>query len=168
MSETASNPRTAQRSCGADLTHPLARLALLVHTRVTAVADRHGLTPMQARLLALLTDGPCRMTALAQDLGVEKPALTGLVDRAAARDLVRREPVPGDRRATQVVVTPAGASACDAFHAELATCLDDVVATLPPPDRTRYDACTRTIVTAADPQPAPAPVRPLPTDRTPP
>jgi DNA-binding MarR family transcriptional regulator len=45
------------------------------------------------------------MTELARCCGVEKAALTGLVDRAERRGLAERTPVPGDRRALRVTLT---------------------------------------------------------------
>lgn len=111
--------------------HPLARLSVLVHRQVTEVAERNGLTPMQARMLSILTAEPRRMADLALGLGIEKAALTGLVDRAESRGLVVRGPVPGDRRAVQLTVTDAGAAAAAAFHRQLDETLDALVDTLP-------------------------------------
>ncbi|GLJ80857.1 hypothetical protein GCM10017586_25400 [Microbacterium imperiale] len=44
-------------------------------------AEANSLTPMQARVLGLLSHGPVRVA----DLDIEKMALTGLVDRAEAK-----------------------------------------------------------------------------------
>ncbi|QIK84407.1 MarR family winged helix-turn-helix transcriptional regulator [Sanguibacter sp. HDW7] len=128
--------------------HPLAQLAVIVTAEVGTVADRNGLTPMQARMLGLLVHGPRRMAELAQNLGVEKAALTGLVDRAESRGLVARESVPGDRRSTQVIITDAGAAASVAFYAQLNVTLDRMIATLPAADRPTFTTWTSAIVAA--------------------
>src|SRR6266498_4937683 len=77
----------------------LVQLSRLVQGAFARIADRHHLTPVQARLLCVLARGPRGMTDLARCCGVEKAALTGLVDRAERRGLAERAPVPGDRRA---------------------------------------------------------------------
>ncbi|MFD3543834.1 MarR family winged helix-turn-helix transcriptional regulator [Streptomyces sp. NPDC058662] len=72
-----------------------------------SAASRHGLTSTQAKVLAQL-DGPMPMRALAVLLVCDASNVTGIVDRLEARDLVRREPDPADRRVKNVVATDAG------------------------------------------------------------
>ncbi|GAA1654350.1 MarR family winged helix-turn-helix transcriptional regulator [Georgenia ruanii] len=127
---------------------PLAQLAIVVHTEVVAIAERLGLTPMQGRMLGLLARGPLRMNELAQRLGVEKAAATGLVDRAEARGLVAREAIPGDRRSIHVAVTDAGTSACSEFYERLHLALDAMIATLPEADRDTFTSWTQAVVGA--------------------
>ena len=91
-----------------DVAAELVQLTMLVQAIYARVAERHDLTPVQARLLCQLLDGPRGMAELARCFGVEKAALTGLTDRAERRGLARRSPVAGDRRALQVTLTDAG------------------------------------------------------------
>jgi DNA-binding MarR family transcriptional regulator len=93
---------------GADVASGLLQLTTLVQAIYACVSERHDLTPVQARLLCVLLDGPRGMAELAHCFGVEKAALTGLMDRAERRGLARRSPVPGDRRALQATLTDAG------------------------------------------------------------
>ncbi|MGZ9929024.1 MarR family winged helix-turn-helix transcriptional regulator [Streptomyces sp. NC-S4] len=72
-----------------------------------AAAAQHGLTSTQARVLAQL-DGPVPMRGLATLLVCDASNVTGIVDRLEARELVRREPDPADRRVKNVVATDAG------------------------------------------------------------
>ncbi|MFJ3925315.1 MarR family winged helix-turn-helix transcriptional regulator [Streptomyces sp. NPDC090022] len=72
-----------------------------------AAAAHHGLTSTQARVLAQL-DGPLPMRGLAALLVCDASNVTGIVDRLEARELVRREPDPSDRRVKNVVATDAG------------------------------------------------------------
>lgn len=78
----------------------------------------------QYRLLAFLSGGPERATALAKRLDVSPPSLTALVDGAVARQLVERLTAEEDRRSVRHVITPIGAEALakadDAVSARLA------------------------------------------------
>jgi DNA-binding MarR family transcriptional regulator len=59
------------------------------------------------------------MAQLARVLHLDKSSITGLVDRAEGRGLVRRTAVPGDGRAVHVVLTPKGEKLAQAFAAEV-------------------------------------------------
>src|SRR6185437_15454430 len=78
------------------------------------------------------------MAELAQCFGVEKAALTGLMDRAERRGLAQRSAVPGDRRALRVTLTEAGRQAATAFHAEMSAELDRLISPLAPQDREHF------------------------------
>lgn len=129
----------------------LVRLAVVLTGAVARVAEEHELTPMQGRLLCGLAERPQRMMELAQLLGVEKAALTGLVDRAERRGLVSRATVPGDRRAVQVALTDDGGAAMRAFEAGVAAALDELLAPLPAPDRAVFRRMVSTIVAGRPP-----------------
>ncbi|MEV7324205.1 MarR family transcriptional regulator [Streptomyces sp. NPDC093970] len=86
----------------------LAQLSFLVQAALGAVAAEHGLSVVQLRLLGVLRDRTPGMQELAHHLGLDKSSMTGLVDRAERRDLVRRSPSPHDKRSTLVSVTPEG------------------------------------------------------------
>ncbi|WP_224386489.1 MarR family winged helix-turn-helix transcriptional regulator [Pseudonocardia sp. ICBG1293] len=128
--------------------HPLGKLSVLVRARVVTVAERHGLTAMQGRLLGLIDSGPRPMAELSRELGIEKATLTGLVGRAESRGLVVREVVPENRRSTRVRLTPHGAATAGAFYRELADSFDAVLGVLPPEDRDRFTDCTLMLVEA--------------------
>jgi DNA-binding MarR family transcriptional regulator len=121
-----------------DAASELIQLTSLVQAIYARVSERHDLTPVQARLLCVLLDGPRGMAELAHYFGVEKAALTGLMDRAERRGLARRSPVPGDRRALQVTLTDAGHRAADAFHAEIGAELSRLISSLAPLDREHF------------------------------
>jgi DNA-binding MarR family transcriptional regulator len=118
----------------------LIRLAFLVQAAFARTSERHGLTPVQARLLCVLAGGPRGMAELAGILGVEKAALTGLVDRVERRGLAERTAVPGDRRALRVTLTGAGQQAAAAFHHAVSAELDELAAALPAAERARFGA----------------------------
>jgi DNA-binding MarR family transcriptional regulator len=68
-----------------------------------------GRNPTQVHLLHILgCQGPLKMIDLGQHLGVTARNVTKLVDALEEEGLVRREDVPGDRRAVLVQLTEAG------------------------------------------------------------
>ena len=134
----AGAPHTAADGTAPDVAAGLIQITGLVQGIWARIAQRHDLTPVQARLLCVLLGGPRGMAELAQCFGVEKAALTGLMDRAERRGLARRSPVPGDRRAVRVTLTEAGRRAAAAFHAEVSAELGRLVATLAPHDREHF------------------------------
>jgi DNA-binding MarR family transcriptional regulator len=94
----------------------LIRLARVVQEVFARKSAEHGLTATQARLLCVLSEGPRGMGELASILGVEKTAMTGLVDRIELHSLVERTAVPGDRRACRVRLTARGQKVASAVH----------------------------------------------------
>ncbi|MGH3206044.1 MAG: MarR family winged helix-turn-helix transcriptional regulator [Streptosporangiaceae bacterium] len=136
----------AAGGAGADVAGGLLQLAAAVQAIYARVSERHDLTPVQARLLCVLLDGPRGMAELARCFGVEKAALTGLMDRAERRGLARRSPVPGDRRALQATLTDTGRRAAAAFHTEVGAELGRLVAPLAPADREHFRAALAEII----------------------
>jgi DNA-binding MarR family transcriptional regulator len=67
-------------------------------------------------LLLLLANGHASPGQLAQTLAVAPPKITALVDRLAARALVRRQRSAADGRATDVLLTPAGRALAQRAH----------------------------------------------------
>lgn len=126
----------------------LVRLSFLVQRVFARTAERHGLTPVQAKLLCVLASRPRGMAELAGILGVEKAALTGLVDRVERRGLAERTAVPGDRRALQVALTGSGRQAAAAFHSAVSAELDELAASLPAAERARFGASLNRLTAA--------------------
>ncbi len=102
MSDTATHTPTKLQ-----LLELLAAIGTAQWREFAAAAAQHGLTSTQARVLAQL-DGPVPMRGLATLLVCDASNVTGIVDRLEARELVRREPDPADRRVKNVVATDAG------------------------------------------------------------
>ncbi len=75
------------------------------------LVEREGFPIAWLDVLAQLYDAPdngLRMQELEERSLFTRSGLTRLVDRIEAAGLVRREPVPGDRRGVRVVLTPEG------------------------------------------------------------
>jgi DNA-binding MarR family transcriptional regulator len=84
-------------------------LAMEQRGRMLAVSASAELTPPQVFALLALTPGePAPMSSLAGLLRCDASNVTGLVDRLAARGLVRREAAPHDRRVRHLVLTESG------------------------------------------------------------
>ena len=82
-------------------------------------AEQHGLTPAQACVLGRLTR-PWGMSELATVLGCDASNITQIIVRLEARDLVRRETGPHDRRSRQIVRTPEGGARYAEFEGSFA------------------------------------------------
>jgi DNA-binding MarR family transcriptional regulator len=106
-----------------DLSDEVGDLLHRVNRRIRAVANLDleplGITSAQARALRTLarSDGPIRMSELADRLRVARRSATSVIDELAERGLVDRRADPSDRRAVDVEVTPAGWSMLDRIDA---------------------------------------------------
>jgi len=86
----------------------LAQLSFVIQGMLERRAAEHDLSVIQTRLLGVLRDRQPTMNELARLLGLDKSSVTGLVDRAERRGLVRRAPSAADRRAVLVSLTEDG------------------------------------------------------------
>lgn len=93
-----------------------------------------------ASVLNTLRDGPRRVTELAAAQNVAQPTMTVAVQRLEARGLVRRERAADDRRATNVVLTDAGAAKLAGRHAARAAALQERLAALSDDERAALQA----------------------------
>lgn len=109
----------------------IARLAKMLDV---VLADA-GTSVPQYRLLAFLSGGRERASALARMLEVSPPSLTALVDHSVAKGLVERHAAEGDRRAVHHVLTPAGEAALDDADAAIVEHLGHLLQTLDLPRR---------------------------------
>lgn len=86
----------------------LAQTAFAVTALLTQAAAAHDLSLTQLRMLAILRDHQPRVADLAAHLGLERSSVSGLVDRAVQRGLVKREASVDDARAVRLSLTDAG------------------------------------------------------------
>jgi DNA-binding MarR family transcriptional regulator len=77
------------------------------------------------------------MSRLADHLGLERSTLSGLVDRAERRNLLRRTPNRTDGRAVDVVLTAEGARLARRLEAEVRSSLAPMTASLTPAEQRR-------------------------------
>ncbi|HEY6481220.1 MAG TPA: MarR family transcriptional regulator [Streptosporangiaceae bacterium] len=94
------------------------------------------ITPSHLRALRVLRrHGPMRLSGLSDHLHIAARSATEVVDGLEARDLAKRRPDPGDRRATLVEVTEHGASVLDAIRAARGSEAERAFGRLSPADR---------------------------------
>ena len=87
----------------------LLQLLLQSKHRIHTIADRHGLSAMQAHALSLLDGHPMSMSELGVSLGCDASNVTGIVDRLEAQGLLERQIDPTDRRVKHITISTKGA-----------------------------------------------------------
>ncbi len=100
-----------------------------------AACARLDLGRSDLRALNLLEHGPVGASALADQLGLTRSAVTALIDRLVHAGFVARAAVPGDRRATAVELMPATWQAFAEVYRPLGKRVAAAVAALPEPER---------------------------------
>jgi DNA-binding MarR family transcriptional regulator len=145
-------PSDAAKDPAPDAATGLVQLSGLVQGLYARISQRHDLTPVQAKLLCILAEGPRGMAELAHCFGVEKAALTGLVDRVERRGLAKRMPVRGDRRALHVALTEAGHRSATAFHDEVTAELEHLLSSLSKREREQFRQAIAVIIAACGAQ----------------
>lgn len=114
---------------------------------LSRVAADHDLSLTQLRVLAILRDRRPGMTELADHLGLEKSTVSGLVDRAEKRGLVRRAATPEDGRAIEVSLTAQGEELAKVVQARVAHVLTPLLGALAPPGRRQLQALLERMLT---------------------
>lgn len=127
----ATSPATERDVETATALLEVSRLLMGVTLRAVAAAPVPLTVPQHRVLVAVSTEGPMRVGALADDLGVNQSNASRIVDRLEGQGLVRREADEEDGRASLVVLTPAGRDVLGAVHEHRLAALVDVVSTLP-------------------------------------
>jgi DNA-binding MarR family transcriptional regulator len=120
------------------------RLLASLHPGLTA-----KLTPTKVRALDVLAEqGGARIGELADRVGVDETTATRMVDRLEEMGVAERRSVAGDRRATVVGLTPAGAELVAELAARRQAFFCDVLAGLDPTERTELVRLTAKAATA--------------------
>jgi DNA-binding MarR family transcriptional regulator len=94
-------------------------------------AAAHGLTGVQAQVLAVLRDRTTSMRTLARVMRCEPSNITGIIDRLEARGLVERRPDPADRRVKLLAITDTGRDLAQRVRADLHFAADPLAALTP-------------------------------------
>jgi DNA-binding MarR family transcriptional regulator len=100
-------------------------------------------------MLGILRDRHPTINELAGFLQLDKSSVTGLVDRAEDRGLVRRRPSPTDGRSVRVGITTAGRELVDRATVDFEREIADLVTALTPGQLGRLSV-TATVIVAAD------------------
>jgi DNA-binding MarR family transcriptional regulator len=131
------------------LVDALAQLTFTIQGALGRIAAAYDLSIVQARLLGILRDRHPTVKELAGFLQLDKSSVTGLVDRAEDRGLVRRAPSSTDGRSVRVGITAAGQGLIDRATADFEREIADLVTDLTPAQCERLSV-TATAIVAAD------------------
>ena len=126
----------------------LAQLSFLIQGTLERRASEHDLSMIQIRLLGVLRDRTPTMNELAKLLELDKSSITGLVDRAERRGLVRRIPSKTDGRAVQVSLTDAGRSRVAEVAASFEVDVAAILASLASSERKALSAMVSRVLVA--------------------
>jgi DNA-binding MarR family transcriptional regulator len=147
-------PEPAAPSTGAgqqQLIDALARASFATMAVLSRVAAEHDLSLTQLRVLAILRDRRIRMSELADYLGLDKSTISGLVDRAQKRGLLRRAPDPADGRAVDVFLTTDGIHLAETGASEIAQSLTPMTGRLTTADKRRLTALLERLLEHGEP-----------------
>ena len=115
-----------------DLNQAIRLLSLRHRARAAALLAPLGLFPGQeALLLELARTGPMIQAQLSGALGCEPPSVTLMTRKLEASGHVRREPAPGDKRASVVELTESGKALTDRVKDLWCGLAEETVAGLP-------------------------------------
>lgn len=107
---------------------------------IGSVAELPGGSRGYQVLVAVEAGPPSSQLALAQRLGIDRTAMTYLVDELEAAELVTRRAHPADRRVRHVVATPVGRAALDVARRALRAAEDQLLAALDPAETAQLRA----------------------------
>jgi DNA-binding MarR family transcriptional regulator len=136
-----------------DLIDALVTASFATMAVLTRIAAEHDLSLTQIRVLAILRDRRVKMSELAGYLGLDKSTITGLVDRAEKRGLLRRAPNPVDGRAVDVMLSAAGRELAERGATQIARSLSPMTTTLTRADAQRLTALLERMLSRGE-QPA--------------
>ena len=120
-----------------ELMDRLVQASFMVIALLSRAAAEHDLSLTQLRVLAILRDHEPAMAELAAHLGLERSSVSGLIDRAVRRGLVRRDASTEDGRAVRVSLTPDGQHLASLLTEEIGSLITPMTRRLSPADQKR-------------------------------
>ena len=100
-------------------------------TRLLMRSGAHKLSRTEDGVLSTLSDGPRRITELAQTEALAQPTVTQLVDKLEGRGLVSRARSGKDARVVNVEVTPKGTEVFEEVRGEIRANMREALIDLP-------------------------------------
>ncbi len=131
----APEPTSAPQPLASDLCWLLGRASHALMTELTAALEGSGISPREHSVLATAMTGDFTQTELARMVGLDKTTMVVTVDELEAAGLAERRQSSADRRARVIAVTDAGERKVKEAEEVLDRVREDVLATLPEPDR---------------------------------
>ncbi len=127
VSDLAAQPGAAGQD---DLIDALVRTSFATMAVLNRIAAEHDLSLTQLRVIAILRDRRVKMSELADYLGLDKSTISGLVDRAEKRGLLRRAANPLDGRGIDVLLTADGMQLAERGATQIARSLSPMTSAL--------------------------------------
>jgi DNA-binding MarR family transcriptional regulator len=137
---------TEHEPAAPDLMDGLVQASFAVMALLSQVAAAHDLSLTQLRTLAILRDREPKMAELAAHLGLEKSSVSGLVDRAVKRGLVRRDTSKDDARAVRLSLAPEGQRLAVQLTHKVADLLAPMTGRLSPAEQRRLARLLTTLL----------------------
>ncbi len=114
-----------------DLGYLTNRVARLLRQRLGERVSDLGLTPVQAAvLLSLGAGGPFTVSQVADRLGIDRPTMTGLVERLLRDGRVQTRPNPADGRSKLLLLTDSSRAELPRLREASSAVQGDLAATL--------------------------------------
>lgn len=121
-----------------DLCWLLTRANQLLHAQFDVALGESGMTPRKHQVLATALDAEHTQTELARIVGLDKTTMMVTLDELERDGLAERRPLPSDRRARVVAVTPDGERALRDADAALQAVRNEVLSVLPEDERAGF------------------------------
>jgi MarR family transcriptional regulator, transcriptional regulator for hemolysin len=118
-----------------DLCWLMGRVNALLNREATAALRELDITPRKHAVLTAARAGEHTQTDLARIVGLDKTTLMVTLDHLEQMGLAERRPLPSDRRARIVAVTPAGEQLLDRAETALTQSRAGVLSLLPVDER---------------------------------
>jgi DNA-binding MarR family transcriptional regulator len=129
-----------------DVMDSLVQASFTVIALLNQAAAAHDLSLTQLRALAVLRDREPKMAELAAYLGLDRSSVSGLIDRAAKRGLVRRDTSSDDGRAVRVSLTAEGHRLAARLTGEIGGLIAPMTDNLSPADQKRLSLLLRKLL----------------------
>lgn len=123
-----------------DLRDSLVQASFAVIAMLNRVAADHDLSLTQLRVLGILRDREPTMAELATYLGLERSTVSGLIDRAVDRGLVRKTADAADGRSVRVSLTAGARRLETRIIADIGELMAPLTGRLTPDERKRLTA----------------------------
>lgn len=114
-------------------------------TRLLMRSGAHKLSRTEVGVLSTLSEGPRRITELAQTEALAQPTVTQLVDKLEGRGLVARARSGEDARVVMVEVTPTGTEVFEEVRGEIRENMRKALADLPDGELTQLVHAAETL-----------------------
>ena len=150
------SPDSPEFSAGpdqSDLIDALVRTSFVITAVLSKVAAEHDMSLTQMRVLGILRDHTGSMSELATYLGLDKSTISGLVDRAEGRGLLRRTPNPSDGRGVDVALTTDGVELAEFGAAKVTRALAPLTDTFSAPEARRLTSLLERMLASGTPIP---------------